>query len=769
MTGLEPLAAFDWDVYRRCKELVTGPCPADVLERLVAQVRELRRRFGLAALGTLLAEALNRLGDPAGAEEVLQEDVATGVADQWTHYWLAHQLDLRGGFEQAAVHIRRSHAMRGWPQSEANAYAFSHDYFSGFIATWQRWFQLWIRQAPLEAVLVGVGQGGTALWLLDQVIAPRSGSLRCLDGWAGSSGYPLLDADLAARGTSLRELFAANLSRGGHSAAPGRVQLLEGAVEEQLAGLPAASTDLVWIHGASGAEGVLEQAVLALRLLRPGGFLVFDDVQAQLLDRRRNPGRAVAMVLDVFRDRYRLLARGQQVLLQRRRMGAQPLPQRLLLLLGMHRSGTSALAGLLQSHGFQGPREVPPADANNPSGYWEPQRIVACHTALLEQLGSSWDDPLLADGALQGEQGLLGEQLPAALDQLEQALEQAFPVHPGQAPGVALVKDPRQCRLLLLWAALIAANQIEAAAVLVVRDPLAVVASLQARDQLPVNRALLLWLQHTLEAERHSRQLPRRVVSYRRLLAAPEAVLEQVRQLWPEEALEPQGLEVAAGGFRIDPQLDHSAAVAAGLADQAEPALLQLAERVYGLLQASALDLEALDQARALVMQRLQLAEEQLGRNVTLQVFWQLAGQPEFCEGQSERLSLAIGRGRAQARLPLPAMAAAPVALRLDPAEQPGIVTLQRLALLDADGERLWQWQAADVTPGDGRPLPLQPATAGTRLMERSIVCLDHDPAVTMQVPAAALEQLAAGGTLVVEAQWEPLSAELGGMLQAIS
>jgi hypothetical protein len=298
------------------------------------------------------------------------------------------------------------------------------------------------------------------------------------------------------------------------------------------------------------------------------------------------------------------------------------------------------------------------------------------------------------------------------------------------------------------------------------------VASLQARDQLPVNRALLLWLQHTLEAERHSRPLPRLLVSYRQLLAAPEAVLERVRQLWPHEALQAQ-----AGGFRIDPQLDHSVA-AAGLADQAEPALLQLAERVYGLLQASApdlqqLDLDALDQARALVLQRLQLAEEQLGRNATLQVFWQLAGQPEFCEEQSERLSVAIGRGRTQARLSLPAMAAVPVALRLDPAEQPGIVTLQRLALLDGADAPVWQWLATDAGAaaggGAGGPLPLQPVTAGTRLQERAIVCLDHDPAVNLQLPAAALERLQGGGTLVVEAQWETLSAELGGMLQAIS
>lgn len=755
-------ASFDWDFYRRCKELIERPSEPEVLRRVVEKLQAERRVHGLAALGTLMANALSRLGDGAAAERVLQEDVASGIADQWSHYWLAHHLASRGDFEQAAQHIRRSHALRGWPQSEASGYRFSHDYFSGFIGEWRRWFQLWIRQAPLEALLVGVGQGGTALWLLDQVIAPRGGSLCCIDRWQGSSGYPLLDEQLAAEGRTLEQLFDANLQRGGHDRQPERVRKLRGVVVDELAALPRASADLIWIHGTPGAEGVIQRAVLAHRLLRPGGFLVFDDVQARLLDWRREPGRAVDFFLSCFRNHYRLLARGQQVLLQRRREGAQPLPQRLLLLLGMHRSGTSALAGLLQSEGFLAPRDVPPADANNPSGYWEPQRIVACHTELLEQLRSSWDDPLL-DG-----QGLAGERLPAALELLEQALEQAFPQDPGQPPGVALVKDPRQCRLQALWSALISAHQIDAAAVLILREPLAVGRSLARRDQLPINRALLLWLQHTLEAERQTRHLPRLVISYGQLLAAPEAVLQSCRQFWPDLNW------TRRGTYHIDRTLNHDQPQAGDppLEAQAEPALLELARAVFALMSAATPELEQLDAAHALVQQRLQRLDEQLGRNATLQLFWQLAGQPEFCEAQSTRLSLAIGRGPSQARLPLQAEALEGmalegvglqvVALRLDPAEQPGLVNLQRLVLLDAAEHQLWQWQ-----PGDGPGLPLQPATPGTRLVERSIVCLDHDPAVVLQIPEAALAGLRAGGTLVVEAQWEPLSAELGAMLQA--
>ena len=78
---------------------------------------------------------------------------------------------------------------------------------------------------------------------------------------------------------------------------------------------------------------------------------------------------------------------------------AEPEPpaplRRVLLVLGMHRSGTSALAGLLCQQGFQAPQNHDGGDAHNPTGYWEPQQIRAFHYSLLEGAQSSWEDPLL--------------------------------------------------------------------------------------------------------------------------------------------------------------------------------------------------------------------------------------------------------------------------------------------------------------------------------------------------------------------------------------
>lgn len=52
-----------------------------------------------------------------------------------------------------------------------------------------------------------------------------------------------------------------------------------------------------------------------------------------------------------------------------------------------------------------------------------------------------------------------------------------------------------------------------------------------SRDQLPLERALLLWLSHTLEAERETRHLPRLVLSCEQLLQEPGAVVQRCQQL----------------------------------------------------------------------------------------------------------------------------------------------------------------------------------------------------------------------------------------------
>src|SRR5690242_15030572 len=61
-----------------------------------------------------------------------------------------------------------------------------------------------------------------------------------------------------------------------------------------------------------------------------------------------------------------------------------------VIVLGMHRSGTSALAGALGLMGARLPARVMPPGPGNPKGYFEPGHIVVIHDRVLATAGTSW-------------------------------------------------------------------------------------------------------------------------------------------------------------------------------------------------------------------------------------------------------------------------------------------------------------------------------------------------------------------------------------------
>ena len=192
--------------------------------------------------------------------------------------------------------------------------------------------------------------------------------------------------------------------------------------------------------------------------------------------------------------------------------------RRALLVLSMHRSGTSAMAGLLVRLGVGGPRTLMPPNEANPLGYWESEPIVELHDRLLRAAGTAWHAWTPLDASW--------DASPAAIpfaDELRRLVAAEF----GSAP-MFVVKDPRMCRLVPFWLRTLEASAITACAILVVRDPVEVSRSLAARDALTSEFSLLMWLRHMLDAEGATRSIPRSVVSYRELLADWRAVVHRM-------------------------------------------------------------------------------------------------------------------------------------------------------------------------------------------------------------------------------------------------
>ncbi|WP_147653417.1 hypothetical protein [Vulcaniibacterium gelatinicum] len=186
-----------------------------------------------------------------------------------------------------------------------------------------------------------------------------------------------------------------------------------------------------------------------------------------------------------------------------------------VLVLGMHRSGTSAATGALARLGLHlGERLVPAAD-DNPAGYFEHADAVAANEDLLDALDRSWDDVrALPPGWLHS---------PAADAARARIRDETLAGLAPHAPWA--LKDPRLCRLLPLWRPLLEAAGVRAGALFVLRHPDEVAASLQARDRLPAALAHLLWLRHVLEAAEGSAGMPRATLTYARLVEDPARAL----------------------------------------------------------------------------------------------------------------------------------------------------------------------------------------------------------------------------------------------------
>lgn len=208
--------------------------------------------------------------------------------------------------------------------------------------------------------------------------------------------------------------------------------------------------------------------------------------------------------------------------------GSSHTAHRAILVLGMHRSGTSAVTRCLNLLGVDlGKHLLPPVEGNNPKGFWENTDVVSIHEELLGALGRAWHDTRALP-----KNWLTSSAALDARNRLAQLIQNEF----GDS-SLWAVKDPRLCRFLPLWADLLAELGIGASALLVVRHPGEVAASLKRRNDLPADAAYLSWLEHFSEAEAGSRGLPRSVISYEGLLSDWQRALARVaRDLhveWP--------------------------------------------------------------------------------------------------------------------------------------------------------------------------------------------------------------------------------------------
>jgi GT2 family glycosyltransferase len=223
--------------------------------------------------------------------------------------------------------------------------------------------------------------------------------------------------------------------------------------------------------------------------------------------------------------------------------GAAPPTPHAVLVIGMHRSGTSATASALGELGLALPRDedLLGARLGNERGHFESLSLLALSDRILMRLGRAWDDPP-EDGEVEEELGGLVERFG---EEARDVFEAAF-----GAPASAVVwKDPRTAVLLPFWRAVLRRPIV---GVLVTRDPLAVARSLARRNAIPLPTALSLYERYNRLGMAGLRGLPCYVTEFQASLDHPERWRSEMAA-W----LGDLGIVGSGNSLPFDPSLRH--------------------------------------------------------------------------------------------------------------------------------------------------------------------------------------------------------------------
>lgn len=258
--------------------------------------------------------------------------------------------------------------------------------------------------------------------------------------------------------------------------------------------------------------------------------------------------------------------------------------KKIIIVLGMHRSGTSAITRALQTMGVNlGNSLMPSSLGNNDKGFWEDIDFNALNIEILNMLGSDWHHvaPIaFSDQVKLRKQGYFLR----AVDLLR---SKVFDV------PVFGFKDPRVAKLLPFWKEVINHCQYDVCFVMSLRNPLSVVKSLAKRDNFYPEKSYLLWLEHVINSLSVTVGEKRVLVDYDLLMKFPDRELARIARGLNFD-IDPAELDKYKSEF-LDEKLQHTVYTQNNLdLDASCPSIVR---EIYTALWEVASDLRGLDDA----------------------------------------------------------------------------------------------------------------------------------------------------------------------------
>ena len=221
--------------------------------------------------------------------------------------------------------------------------------------------------------------------------------------------------------------------------------------------------------------------------------------------------------------------------------------KQLIVVLGMHRSGTSAITRGLKVLGVElGDKLIAAVEGDNSKGYWEDSDLNTLNIEMLYSIGSDWHNLTPIDHfdvETLREKGYFLKAAKLLHDKLKNNDLFGF-------------KDPRVAKLLPFWTSVFSYSKIDVSYVLAIRHPISVIRSLEMRGEPNKEKSYLLWLGHVINSLSHTESARRVIVDYDHVMLAPDRELGRIADKFNLN-IEQKELENYRSKF-LDSDLQHS-------------------------------------------------------------------------------------------------------------------------------------------------------------------------------------------------------------------
>ena len=189
------------------------------------------------------------------------------------------------------------------------------DWFSNNIQRWSKILKKY-KNKETHVLIDGIYEGRAVIWLFDNILTHPKCTVTCVQNFTGNKVNLKTWAPLKPAQSTL-SIFKKNLEIKNLT---DKVHIYDGEPVDMLRNndLIKQNYDIIYIDANRHSKHVLEDSVLAYPMLKPGGYLIFDDYTSNREHDNACPKQAIDAFMDIYASEIKVKELNWQAVLEKR-------------------------------------------------------------------------------------------------------------------------------------------------------------------------------------------------------------------------------------------------------------------------------------------------------------------------------------------------------------------------------------------------------------------------------------------------------------------